>query len=105
MSDSHSPGVNVAAVTKALGERLAAARQQLYLTQQRAVDLYLERTGKQLGVRALYSYELGQRIPPMEKLLELADVYGVPASVLLAEAERKAGRDPACPTCGRDSDG
>ncbi len=90
------------AVAVALGRELAALREGLGWTQQRAVNRYRERTGRDITTRTLSKYE--QSCTSLLRLFELADVYRVSALWLLSEASRKAGRDPSCRFCGRDGD-
>lgn len=105
MTDLNSSGIAADAFAVALGRELADLRHQLNLTQRQAVARYHERTGRHLADRSLLSYERAHRVPSLARLVELADVYGVSPVWLFSEAIRKAGRDPSCLFCGRDSDG
>jgi transcriptional regulator with XRE-family HTH domain len=88
-------------VAQALADVLTATRKRLGLTRQQAVERMHLHTGTRITDGALLGYEHGTRALSVRRLLELGDTYQVPAPVLLAEAVTQAGRDPACPTCGR----
>lgn len=85
-----------------LGEELVARRQARGLTREQAVALLHETAGVRIGDRTLLSYEHGTRAVTVQRLLDLAETYGVPAPLILAEAIRRAGHDPRCRTCGRE---
>ena len=85
-------------VDKELGKLLEEVRVGLKLTRQQVV----ERLGDVIKDRSLMTYERGLRAMTTRRVRDLAQAYGVSAVWLHREAELRAGRDPACPSCGRD---
>lgn len=84
---------------QALGERIRAARRQAGLTLRDVERL----TGGAVSSVALGSYERADRAMSVEKLVTLAEVYGVPAADLLPSADDAESR--AVPFMTIDLDG
>lgn len=89
-------------VEQALCAELRATREHLGLNRADAAARYRDATGQDMTPRSLLAYERGERHVSVQRLLEFGHAYGIPASLLLIQAERKAGQDPTCPTCGTD---
>ena len=68
----------VAVLLEQLGPRLREARQTANLT--------VREVGKRLGVdhSMIVRYENGESLPPLDRLIMLADIYGLTPAALLA---------------------
>lgn len=84
----------------ALGAELRSLREKRGRTRDQAVADLLHVTGTKIGVGSLLAYEHGLRQMTVARLQELATMYGVDASTVLAAAVDRTLR---CPTCGRES--
>jgi transcriptional regulator with XRE-family HTH domain len=76
---------------KALGGKLRALRQQQGLSLQ-GVE---QQSCGRWKVAVVGSYERGDRALTVQKLVELADFYGVPVAELLPEGRVRSGSQPA----------
>ena len=63
------------------GKRLREVRMARHLTQQKVADAI------GLALRSYQCYEQGTREPPLDMLVKLADVLGVPTDYLLCRDE------------------
>lgn len=86
----------------ALGDELRAVRERHGLTREQAVARIEKVTGAVIGDRTLLTYEHGIRHLTVARLVELATAYGVPVTLILADALRRMSAATACPTCGRE---
>jgi transcriptional regulator with XRE-family HTH domain len=87
---------------RALGTELRAIRERLDLTREQAVARMEQIAGVEIGDRTLLTYEHGIRRLTVARLYELSQTYGVPVTLILADALRRMSADVACPTCGRE---
>lgn len=76
-----------------VGAVLRELRRARGYTPQTVVDL-LSALGVSITVRALYSYERGNRPPSIDRLCELCAVYQVPPPEVLADAIQRAHPEP-----------
>lgn len=92
---------SIGAVLEAMGRVLRAARKRRQLSYVQVSDLLKQGTREGVGPASVRAYESGQRRISIERPLQLAVTYEVPATVLLREAIKAAGQPVECPTCGR----
>jgi transcriptional regulator with XRE-family HTH domain len=77
-------------VTRSLGTALRRAREELGLSLRDAS----RRSGGRFTASGIAGYERGERRISVERLCELAEIYGVPPDRLLTDAMRPAGTAP-----------
>lgn len=88
-------------IADALPLEIRALRERLELTRPEVVAR-LAKNGVQIAKATLLNYELGHRDISIERLVELAEAYGVSAAWILERANLRAGgRHTACHCCGR----
>lgn len=92
------------ALLRAVGTELREIRERLGLSLEDAAELFERSSGRSLQPRTLLSYEYGTRKMSVPRLRQWGVVYGVPWTVIVTLAERRAtGADPVCDRCGRPS--